>query len=458
LKPNKGPISRSSPNLSLSPRRNRLDSSVTTVSHRLLGRAMFSLNLSHPQSLKPQHLKLLSCYTDLSAPSIARKLIKESKLSVVFSRKIQIVDYAPLVQTLSQRRLPDVAHEIFILTKSVNLLPNYRTLCALMLCFAENGFVLRARMIWDEILNSSFVPDVFVVSKLISAYEQVGCFDEVAKITKDVAARHSKLLPVVYSVAISCFGKNGQLELMEGVIEEMDLKGISLDSATANAIVRYFSFFGTLDKLEQAYGRLKKFGIVIEEEEIRAVLLAYLKQRKFYRLREFLSDVGLGRRNLGNMLWNSVLLSYAADFKMKSLQREFIEMLDAGFSPDLTTFNIRALAFSRMALFWDLHLTLEHMRRLNIVPDLVTFGCVVDAYMDKRLARNLEFVYNQMNLDDFPVVLTDPLAFEVLGKGDFHLSSEAVLEFSPRKNWTYRKLIGVYLKKKLRRDQIFWNY
>ncbi|KAG7569074.1 Pentatricopeptide repeat [Arabidopsis thaliana x Arabidopsis arenosa] len=419
---------------------------------------MFSLNLSHPLSLKAQHLKLVSCYRDSSAPSIARKLIKESKLSVVFSRKIQIVDYAPLVQTLSQRRLPDVAHEIFIQTKSVNLLPNYRTLCALMLCFAENGFVLRARTIWDELLNSSFVPDLFVVSKLISAYEQVGFFDEVAKITKDVAARHSKLLPVVYSLAISCFGKNGQLELMEGVIEEMDLKGMSLDSATANAIVRYFSFFGTLDKIEQAYGRLKKFGFVIEEEEIRAVLLAYLKQRKFYRLREFLSDVGLRRRNLGNMLWNSVLLSYAADFKMKSLQREFIGMLDAGFSPDLTTFNIRALAFSRMALFWDLHLTLEHMRRLNIVPDLVTFGCVVDAYMDKRLARNLEFVYNQMNLDDSPVVLTDPLAFEVLGKGDFHLSSEAVLEFNPLKNWTYRKLIGVYLKKKLRRDQIFWNY
>nr|ABA18097.1 pentatricopeptide repeat protein [Olimarabidopsis pumila] len=416
------------------------------------------LTLFHPLSLKPQNLKLLSCYTDSSTPSIARKLIKDSKLCRVFSRKIQIVDYASLVQTLSQRRLPEVAYEIFIQTKLDNLLPNYRTLCALMLCFAENGFVLRARMIWDEMLNSSFVPDLLVISKLVFAYEKVGCFDEVVKIIKDVDQRYSKLLPVVYSLGISCFGENGQFELMEGIIEELDLRGMLLDSVTANAIVRYYSSSGNLEKMEKAYGRLRKFGVVIEEEEIRAVLLAYLKQRKFYRLREFLSDVGLCRRNLGNLLWNSVLLSYAADFKMKSLQREFIGMLDAGFSPDLTTFNIRALAFSRMALFWDLHLTLEHMRRLNIVPDLVTFGCVVDAYMDRRLARNLEFVYNRMNLDDSPVVLTDPLVFEVLGKGDFHLSSEAVLEFSPREKWTYRKLIGVYLKKKLRRDQIFWNY
>nr|ABA18107.1 pentatricopeptide repeat protein [Capsella rubella] len=405
-----------------------------------------------------QPLKLLSCYMENSPPSIARKLIKESKLSRVFSRKIQSVDYAPLVQNLSQRTLPDVAYEIFIQSKSDNLLPNYRTLCALMLCFAENGFVNRARTIWDEMLNSSLEPDLIFISKLISAYVKVGSLDEVAKIIKDVEARYSKLLPSVYSLAVSCFGENGQFELMDGIIEELDIRGMPLDSATANAIVRHYSSFGTLDKMEHAYGRLRKFGIVIEDEEIRAVLLAYLKLRKFYRLREFLSDVGLCRRNLGNLLWNSVLLSYAADFKMKSLQREFIGMLDAGFSPDLTTFNIRALAFSRMALFWDLHLTLEHMRRLNIVPDLVTFGCVVDAYMDRRLARNLEFVYNRMNLDDSPAVLTDPLAFEVLGKGDFHLSSEAVLEFSPRTKWTYRKLIGVYLKKKLRRDQIFWNY
>ncbi|KAL1195392.1 Pentatricopeptide repeat-containing protein [Cardamine amara subsp. amara] len=417
------------------------------------------LNLSHPLSFRTHHLKLLSSYTDSPPPSIiARKLIKESKLYGDFNRKIQIIDYAPLIQTLSKRRLPDIAHEIFIQTKSNNLLPNYRTLSALLLCFAENGFVLQASIILNEMLNSSFIPDLFVISKLISAYEKVGCFDEIAKITKEIGARHCKLVPVVYSLAVSCFGKNGQLKLMENTLEELDSKGMLLDSSTVKAIVRYYSVFGSLEKMEQAYGRVKKFGIVIDEEEIRAVLIAYLKQRKFYRMREFLSDVGLCRRNLGNLLWNSVLLSYAADFKMKSLQREFIRLLDTGFSPDVTSFNIRALAFSRMALFWDLHLTLEHMRRLNISPDLVTFGCVVDAYVDRRLARNLEFAYSRMNLDDSPVVLTDSLVFQLMGKGDFHLSSEAILEFSPRKKWSYRKLIEVYLKKKLRRDQIFWNY
>ncbi|VVB04598.1 unnamed protein product [Arabis nemorensis] len=155
---------------------------------------------------------------------IKGKLIKDSKLSRDFVPKIKVVDYAPLIQSLSLRRLPDLAHEVFIQLKSDNLLPNYTTLSALILCFAQNGSVQRARTIWDEILYSSFVPDLILISKLVSAYEQIGCFSEVAKITKDVSARHSKLLPIVCSLAICCFGKNGQLQLMEDTIELIDTR------------------------------------------------------------------------------------------------------------------------------------------------------------------------------------------------------------------------------------------
>ncbi|KAM1328898.1 hypothetical protein ACFX2F_013116 [Malus domestica] len=91
-------------------------------------------------------------------------------------------------------------------------------------------------------------------------------------------------------------------------------------------------------------------------------------------------------------------------------------MVEAGFRPDLTTFNIRALAFSKMSLLWALHLSLEHMTHEKVVPDLVTCGCVVDAYLDRRQGRNLYFSLNKINLDDSPLVLTDPFVFEVLGK------------------------------------------
>ncbi|EXC12823.1 hypothetical protein L484_008214 [Morus notabilis] len=54
---------------------------------------------------------------------------------------------------------------------------------------------------------------------------------------------------------------------------------------------------------------------------------------------------------------------------------------------------------------------------------------IVCAYLDKRLGRNLDFNLKRINLDDSPVVLTDPRCFK-FWEGDFHSSSEAFLEFS----------------------------
>ncbi|KAL2907109.1 hypothetical protein RDABS01_005819 [Bienertia sinuspersici] len=143
--------------------------------------------------------------------------------------------------------------------------------------------------------------------------------------------------------------------------------------------------------MEAAYKRLKNSQILLEEEGIRAISLAYMKQNKFYMLGEFLK---------------------------KLFTKRVLAMVKAGFKPDITTFNIRALAFSKMNLFWDLHLSLDHMKHENIVPDIITYGCVVDAYMDKKMSRNLDFALEKIiNLDEFPLIETDSLVIEVMGEG-----------------------------------------
>ncbi|KAK9750131.1 hypothetical protein RND81_02G175500 [Saponaria officinalis] len=323
----------------------------------------------------------------------------------------------------------------------------------------ENGQLQEAQMLWDECVNSSVVPSIQLLSSLMVTYAKKRHFDRISGILTQIRNRNFSWLPVAYSLAISCFGVEGQLHLMECTLSEMVSMGFKVDSRTANAYVIYYSAFGSLAEMEAAYGRLKKTRILLEEGGIRAMSYAYMRENKFYKLGEFLRDVGLGRRTVGNLMWNLLLLSYAVNFKMKSLQREFLTMLDAGFRPDITTFNLRALAFSKMNLFWDLHLSLEHMRHENVIPDLVTYGCVVDAYLDKRLGRNLDFALNKMiNLDECPSIMTEPFVLEVMGKGEFHLSSEAFMEFNKQKNWTYRKLIGIYVKKRRRSNQIFWNY
>ncbi|PIN07100.1 hypothetical protein CDL12_20334 [Handroanthus impetiginosus] len=342
--------------------------------------------------------------------------------------------------------------------KFEGLLLDNSTLASLLLYYAHNGLFSKVTEIWDDIMNSSFVPDVEVVVELIFIYGSMRDFEMVKRILHHMQLKDSEILPDIFALSISYFGKGGQLDCMEIMIKEMVAMRYSVDSATGNAYVTYYSAFGSLADAEAAYGRLKRSRILIEEEAIRALSFAYIKENKFYALGHFVHDVGLGRRNVGNLLWNLLLLSYAAKFKMKSLQREFVRMVEAGFNPDLNTFNIRLLAFSRMSLLWDLHLSLEHMKHGAVVPDLVTYGCVVDAYLDRKLGKNLEFALNKLDWNDSVSILTDPLVFEGMGKGDFHLNSEVVLEYAGKKDWTYKMLIAIYLKKKLRSNQIFWNY
>ncbi|KAL2907079.1 hypothetical protein RDABS01_005789 [Bienertia sinuspersici] len=368
---------------------------------------------------------------------------------------------SPLTSIINQsNQVHNFSNQTNLLSTKLSSQKNDSTnLAAIMLSHAEKGNIEEAQILWDVILNSSFIPSGHLVSSLMIAYAKSGNFDLISEILSQIKNRRFRWLPKIYSLAIKCFGIGGKLDYMEHTLNEMVSMGFQVNSITGNAYVVYYSKFGSLTEMEAAYKRLKNSQILLEEEGIRAISLAYMKQNKFYMLGEFLKEVGLGRRNVGNLIWNMLLLSYAAKFKMKSLQREFLAMVKAGFKPDITTFNIRALAFSKMNLFWDLHLSLDHMKHENIVPDIITYGCVVDAYMDKKMSRNLDFALEKMiNLDEFPLIETDSLVIEVMGKGEFHSNSEAFMEFSKHGSWSYRKLIGLHVKKQYRSNQIFWNY
>ncbi|XP_047152425.1 pentatricopeptide repeat-containing protein At3g42630 [Vigna umbellata] len=409
-------------------------------------------------TLPSSRMSILLKDSPSGAPQQQNKIIWRRNKKRAFDGTHSSVDSPSLVQNNSRKIMFPQSDGVFHDSKVDVYMPKQTSLCVLMLHYTENGLFPQAQTTWEQLLYSSFVPSFEFISRLFDAYAKHGKFDEVVNILRYVDMRNFSILPNVYSLAISCFGREGQLELMEDMAKEMASRGVHISSKTANAFVLYYSIFGSLKEMENAYGRLKKSRFMIEREVIRAMASAYTRDRQFYELGEFLRDVGLGRKDVGNLLWNLLLLSYAANFKMKSLQKEFLQMLESGFRPDITTFNIRALAFSRMALFWDLHLSIEHMEREKVIPDLVTFGCVVDAYLERRLGRNLDFVLNKMNADDSPMLLTDRFVYEALGKGDFQMSSEAFLEFKTQRKWTYRALIQKYLKKHYRRNQIFWNY
>ncbi|CAL5005277.1 unnamed protein product [Urochloa decumbens] len=339
--------------------------------------------------------------------------------------------------------------------------PDAHDAAALMVARAEAGDFAEARSMWAQLLHSSAAPCLAAAApRLLPAYARLGRPDEILLAARELAARDPAAGRALYPLAVSCLGAAGELARMEDAVLDMGRLGLRVDSATGDAFLRAYAAAGTVPQMEAAYRRHKSTGLLISHGAIRAMASAYIARQKYYRLGAFVSDAGLRRRrDAGNLLWNLYLLSFAANFKMKSLQRAFLEMVAAGFRPDITTFNIRAAAFSKMCMFWDLHLTADHMRRDGVAPDLVTHGCFVDAYLERRLARNLTFAFDKLDGNAEPIVATDGIVFEAFGKGGFQASSEALLEATAgKRRWTYYKLLGVYLRKQHRRNQVFWNY
>lgn len=370
--------------------------------------------------------------------------------------------YTPFIHILRKARMPFQAQNLFNEMRDEGIQPSLATMATLMLCYAESGFPDQAQILWNEISNCGFQPDTVICMELMDAYGKMGFFNEIARIFEEIKSRGHILDAKIYTTMISCYGKGGQLQLMENIFEEMRSGGFSVDSSTVNLIVRSYSFAGSLTGMEESYRCLKAYRYFLEEETIREMAFAYIQKERFYQLGEFVRKVGLKRKNVGNLLWNLLLLSYAANFKMRNLQREFLNMVDAGFKPDLTTFNIRALAFSRMEMFWDLHVSVLHMQHMNIAPDIVTFGAIVDSYLNGKMANKLSLALSQIGMHNlYPNVLTDPLVYEAFGKGDFHVSAENLLQYPHKKHrekWTYSKLLRFYLKKHFRKGQLFWNH
>ncbi|KAM1087400.1 hypothetical protein ACFX2B_012781 [Malus domestica] len=185
-------------------------------------------------TLAPKRLSIFCHQSHSQNRALACKIIRKWKRDECFNGQATYVDCVRIIQSLSRQKLPHVAQELLLEMKSDGLLPSNSTLSALMLFHANNGLFPQAEAVWNEMLYSSFVPSI------------------------QMRARYLSLFSEVYSLAISCFGKGGQLELMEGALKEMMSMGFPVDSATGNAFIRYYSIFGSLTEMETAYDHLKK--------------------------------------------------------------------------------------------------------------------------------------------------------------------------------------------------------
>lgn len=359
--------------------------------------------------------------------------------------------YTKFIRMLGQAQMPTEARALFVEMCELGLRPSVVTYTCLLQSYAERGLFEEAELILkDMVLSGDAKPNAVSYTGLIHAYGKHGMYDSMWRTFNRMKTHGVPADEFTYRTMIKAYARGGLFEKMQLTAKEMSRNDMFADSPTLNAVVQAYAEAGLVKEMEKHYEILTKYSFIPGHLTIKAMVGAYVKNSLFFQLSVFVKRVGLRRRTVGNYLWNSLLISRAANFAMKDLKMEFENMKYAGFFPDVTTCNIMALAYSRMKQFWELHELVITMQNNGIAPDLVTYGAVIDVFIEEDLRpKLLEELVEFRNLDVVAEIETDPLVFEVFGRGGFLLACQTLsrnMKGQAMDHQTYAQLIGYFLK------------
>ncbi|XP_024370334.1 uncharacterized protein [Physcomitrium patens] len=359
--------------------------------------------------------------------------------------------YTKIIRMLGQAHMPTEARTLFIEMCELGLRPSVVTYTYLLQGYAERGeFEEAEQILRDMILSGDAKPNTTTYAGLIYAYGKHGMYDRMWRTFNRMKTQHIPADEFSYRTLIKAYARGGLFSRMQQTMKEMSRNGMYADSATMNAVVLAYAEAGLVKEMEKQYEVMWKNSFTAGQETIKAIVRAYVKDSLFFQLSGYVKRVGLRKRTMVNYLWNALLLSHAANLAMDDLGVDFQNMKYLGFSPDVTTCNIMALAYSRAKQLEDLHQLIVTMQDNGIAPDLVTYGAVIDVFTEEKLRPNLlEELVEFRNLDVAAEVETDPLVFEVLGKGRFHVACEKLarnMEGERMNQRTYGELVGCFLQ------------
>jgi pentatricopeptide repeat protein len=262
-------------------------------------------------------------------------------------------DFIYFISICSHAQMPQEAQKLFDQMTSSGFEPTVATYSSLLQGFAEVGDFVKVNDILVEMRKDGLEPNAITYTGLLYAYGKQGHYSEMANVfnnMKTYAASQSDCAPtsVTYSALLQCFAKGGLFARMEKALKEMTAKGLHPDGLAVNSMILGYAEAGLVKDMERAYSLVRPYKVKVRPETIRAVALAYIRKSYFYQLGTFARYHTRRRVSLDKLIENLLLLSHAANFSMRRLAEEYVRLKETGFEGNITSFNIRALAFSKM--------------------------------------------------------------------------------------------------------------
>uniref|UniRef100_A0A2P2K6P6 Pentatricopeptide repeat-containing protein n=1 Tax=Rhizophora mucronata TaxID=61149 RepID=A0A2P2K6P6_RHIMU len=244
--------------------------------------------------------------------------------------------------------------------------PKEGTYLKLLLLLGRCGQPLRARQLFDEMLEEVLEPTAELYTALLAAYCRNNLIDE-AFSTLNQMKNLPRCQPDVftYSTLLKACVDASRFDLVEALCREMADRSISPNTATQNVVLSGYGKAGLYDQMEK-------------------VLSGML-------------DSTLCRPDVWTM--NIILSMFGNKGEIDSMERWYEKFRNFGIEPETRTFNILIGAYGKKQMYDKMSSVMEYMRKLQFPWTTSTFNSVIEAFADVGDAKHMEYTFDQMRAE-----------------------------------------------------------
>lgn len=213
-------------------------------------------------------------------------------------------------------------------------------------------------------------PNLHITCTMIDIYSCLNQFSEAEALYINLKAKGIALDLIAFSIVVRMYVKSGSLNDACSVLDVMEKqKDIVPDIYLFRDMLRIYQRQGMVNKLADLYYKILKAGISWDQE-----------------------------------MYNCVINCCARALPIDELSRLFNEMIQHGFSPNTTTFNVILDVYGKSGLFKKVRQVFFMAKKQGMV-DVVSYNTVVAAYGKGKDLRNMASVARKMKLNGFSVSL-----------------------------------------------------
>ncbi|XP_057827530.2 putative pentatricopeptide repeat-containing protein At3g13770, mitochondrial [Cryptomeria japonica] len=376
--------------------------------------------------------KLIKMFAKCDSVEDARNVFVEMPKRDVFS-------WTAMISAFVRNNFYKEALELFYEMRKEGIKPNEFTFASIITACANSAAAEKGKEIHEEIRKSGFESDVVVGNALVDMHGKCGNLDLAREVFNKMPQRNV----VSWTAMIAGYVRNGQGEKALKLYRQMQDVDVKPNVKTLTTVIAACADLAALEQGKHVHGEIVKRGFQFDEFVESAIVDMYAKCGDIEMARVLFDK--MPRRNA--VLWTTMIVGYAMHGQGKEAVRLFERMRRVEVIPDAITFVGVLSACCHAGLVDEGCRIFDSISECShIVPSMEHYGCLVGIL---GRAGRLDEAHNVIN--KMPMKADATVWGSLLGASRIHRNVELgecaaqhIFELNPKDPGPYVVLSNMY--------------